>query len=61
MKKGFSLVLLFWLASLTSVAQTQTISVTQGEKVTLTLKLVNVSEIVLSEVNVQLDGMGALR
>ena len=48
------------MTSLQNVVLAQAISVTQGETVTLTLKLVNVGDTALQKVHVQLDPKGPL-
>jgi len=56
MKRAFfPLVAFFWLYSFMNMAVAQAISVTPGEEVILTLKLVNVGDIDLRDVHVQLD------
>ncbi|MBI1924246.1 hypothetical protein HYR99_08340 [Candidatus Poribacteria bacterium] len=56
MKKAvFSLVLLFWLASWHSLAVAQALPVSQGERVTLTVKVINTGDVALSGVQAQLE------
>ncbi|MBI1926136.1 T9SS type A sorting domain-containing protein [Candidatus Poribacteria bacterium] len=51
----FLLVALFWQAGWQSVAVTPPLSVSQGEQVTLTIKLINVGNTELRHISVQLD------
>jgi len=51
----FILLTFLWLASGYCLAATQELAVSQGEDVTLTLKLVNIGDVALSKVHVQLD------
>ncbi|MBI1928172.1 T9SS type A sorting domain-containing protein [Candidatus Poribacteria bacterium] len=55
MRLIFILLTFLWLASGYCLAATQELAVSQGEDVTLTVKLVNIGDMALTKVHVQLD------